>query len=174
LRGYTFWEMGMAGLWWIPIVVVPLLVVVVYLWRPRRRTAVRSVRLTEAKRRFHIQRERLEAKFVQLASADVAPDLPRWTDCSFADDVAYVRDRMTGELSAFVAVTIATEDEEDLFPDVTNAVGNLQAGTAIFRLDRDHWETDGRTILNLSPSEAAHYYRDDIEIVGEELAQHRQ
>lgn len=163
----------MNGVWWLPIVAIVLLTVVAYLWRPRRK-AVRAARLTEAKRRFHIQRERLEAKFVQLASAHATPDAPRWTDCNFADDVAYVRDRMTGELSAFVAVTIATEDgEHSAEATGGDAVGNLQAGTAIFRLDHDHWETDGRAILNLSPTEAVDHYRNDIEIVGEELAHHR-
>lgn len=162
----------MSGVWWIPIAAIGLTAVLAYLWRPRR-TAVRAARLSEAKRRFHIQRERLEAKFVQLASAHTAPDAPRWSDCNFADDVAYVRDRMTGELSAFVAVTIATEDGEHPVEESSSAVGNLQAGTAIFRLDHDHWETDGRAILNLSPSEAVYHYRNDIEIVGEELAHHR-
>jgi hypothetical protein len=160
----------MSGVWWLPIAAIVLLTVVAYLWRPRRK-AVRSARLTDAKRRFHVQRERLEAKFVQLAAAHAAPDAPRWTDCNFADDVAYVRDRTTGELSAFVAVTMASEDV-DHSPQET-ADTNLQAGTAIFRLDHDHWVTDGRAILNLSPSEAVYHYRNDIEIVGEELAHHR-
>jgi hypothetical protein len=162
----------MSGVWWLPIAAIVLLAVVAYLWRPRRK-AVRAARLTDAKRRFHMQRERLEAKFVQLASAHAAPDAPRWIDCNFADDVAYVRDRTTGELSAFVAVTMAAEDVDPSLPGTVDAVGNLQAGTAIFRLDHDHWVTDGRAILNLSPSEAVYHYRNDIEIVGEELAHHR-
>ena len=53
-----------------------------------------------------------------------------------------------------------------------DAVGNLQLGTAVFRFDRDHWETEGRAILNLSPSEAIRFYRNDLEKVGEELAHH--
>ena len=84
-----------------------------------------------------------------------------------ADDVAYVRSRKTGELSAFVAVTLASEDY-DAAP--RSSADSLQEATAVFRFDRDHWETDGRTILNLSPGEAVHYFRDDLEIVSEELA----
>lgn len=160
----------MSGVWWLPIAAIVLLTVVACLWRPRRK-AVRAARLTEAKRRFHAQRERLEAKFVQLASAHAASDAPRWTDCDFADDVAYVCDRMTGELSAFVAVTLVFEDVDHSLQETADA--SLQAGTAIFRLDHDHWVTDGRAILNLSPSEAVYRYRNDIEIVGEELAHHR-
>ena len=108
-----------------------------------------------------------------MAAAHAKPDAPRWADCAFADDVAYVRNRTTGELSAFVAMTVATEALHRLPPGTTDLIGNCQAGTAVFRFDRDGWVTDGRAILNLSPNEAIHYYRDDLEIIGEEFA-HRQ
>ena len=32
-------------------------------------------------------------------------------------------------------------------------MSNLRAATAVFRFDRNHWETDGRAIFNLSPAE---------------------
>ena len=95
------------------------------------------------------------------------PGSPRWADCEFDDDVSYVRNRNTGELCAFVRVTIALEDE-DGSPGIDPLHG-YRSGTAIFRFDRRHWKTDGRAILNLSPSEAIRFYHDDLEIVGEEL-----
>jgi hypothetical protein len=144
-------------------------VIAVYV-RRRRRTSVTATPLVQAKKRFHVQRERLEAKFVQLATAHATPDAPQWADCMFDDDVSYVRNRATGELSAFVAVTIASDNLDGALRGATDAVGNLQAGTAVFRFDCDHWETDGRTILNLSPSEAVQHFRNDFEIVAEELA----
>ena len=158
--------------WWLWALAIALLLAAAYLWKPRQKRS-RAARLVQAKRRFHTQRERLEAKFIQLAAAHAKPDAPRWADCTFADDVAYVRNRSTGELSAFVAMTIAAEELGRLPPGTTDVVGNLQAGTAVFRFDRDGWVTDGRAILNLSPNEAIHFYRDDLEVVGEELA-HRQ
>ena len=159
----------MSQVWWLPIAASVLLLVAAYFWRPGRR-ASRAARLVQAKRRFHAQRERLEAKFIQLAAAVGKPDAPRWGDCTFADDVAYVRNRTTGELSAFVAMTIAAEAFDNSSHGAADAVGNLQAGTAVFRFDRDHWVTDGRAILNLSPTEAIRYYRAELEIVGEEQA----
>jgi len=157
-----FWLYGIFGIG------VILFVLGIFFRRTKRRKTPAPAPLVQAKRRFHIQRERLEAKFLQLASAKAPPDTPRWADCMFADDVAYVRHRTTGELSAFVAVTLATED---LNPDMpAGAADHLQAGTAVFRFDRDHWETDGRAILNLTPLEAIHHFRNEIEIVGEELA----
>ncbi len=156
----------MSGLWWLPVVAIPVLVLVGYLLRPRRK----AMRLTEARRGFHAQRERLEAQFVRIASARSDAEAARWADCNFADDVAYVRNRTTGELSAFVAVTVAAEEPDRSRFEASDAVGNLQAGTAVFRLDRDHWTTEGRAILNLSPIEAVAFYHSDLEIVGEELA----
>ena len=162
----------MTHFWWLPvaaIVAIGLLALAALLWRPKRKTSRRAP-LAQAKQRFHAQRERLEAKFVQLASGHASPDAPRWTDCTFDDDVAYVRSRTTGELSAFVAVSIATEESDAVIRGSSDTVGNLQAGTAVFRFDRDHWETDGRAILNLSPNEAVHRFGADWEIVSEDFA----
>jgi len=159
----------MLQFWWIVVGVVVLLSLGIFFRRPGRKT-LRTSRLVQAKRRFHTQREHLEAKFVQLAATAVSPDVPQWADCLFGDDVAYVRNRSTGELSAFVAVALATEELNGPFHNSPEAVGNLQAGTAVFRFDRDHWETDGRAILNLNPSEAIHCFRNDLEIVDEEFA----
>jgi hypothetical protein len=159
----------MSFLWWLPIAAVTLLVLGTAVWAIRR-GAWRTMRLGQAKQRFHVQRERLEAKFIQLASARAARDAPQWTDCIFDDDVAYVRSRTTGELSAFVAVTIASESAGGAVAGISDAVGNLQAGTAVFRFDRDHWETDGHAILNLSPSEVVRHFDNDLEFIEEEFA----
>ncbi len=162
----------MSNAWWIAGIAAVVLTLAALWWRPARRKTVRTAPLGQAKRRFHAQRERLEAKFLQLAAARAAADSPRWGDCSFADDVAYVRSRITGELSAFVAVTVAADPSDAALGGGLDAEDGLQAGTAVFRFDRDHWDTDGRAILNLSPSEAVRYYRDQLEMVSEEFAHH--
>ena len=158
--------------WWVLLLAAALAGIVILFWRPVR-LAARESRLTQAKRNFHRQRERLEAKFIQLASTQAKPDAPRWADCEFDDAVAYVRNRASGELSAFVAVTVALQGVHDATAASTaDLIGNLRAGTAVFRFDRDHWVTDGRAILNLSPSEAIRFYQDDIEVVAQELTPH--
>jgi hypothetical protein len=159
----------MTLVWWLPIVAIAAVVLALFLWRTWRKAA-RATPLIQAKQRFHAQRERLEAKFVQLAAAHARTDAPQWADCTFDDDVSYVRNRTTGELSAFVAVTIASDNLDAAIRGSSDAVGNLQAGTAVFRFDRDHWETDGRAFLNLSPSEAVQHFRNDLEVVAEEFA----
>ncbi len=135
-----------------------------------RRNALPRPPLAIIKRRFHAQRERLEAKFVQLAANSADAETRRWAGCSFADDVAYVRSRATGELAAFVAVTVTPEEAESAGYVVPDPNRTFQAGTAIFRFDRDHWETDGRAIRNLSPAEAVRQYRSEFEVVSHEVA----
>jgi len=158
---------------WILVVgIVCILVGAGLVWRPFL-AAWRGARFAEACRDFHRQRERLETKFVQLGTIGAKPDAPRWTDCQFDDDVAYARNRSTGELSAFVAVTIEMEDHDARPPGTPGAVGNLRAATAVFRFDGHHWETDGRAIFNLTPTEAIHFYQRELEMVGQELAERR-
>jgi hypothetical protein len=141
------------------------------LWRPVRQMS-REVQFAKARKFFHTQRERLEAKFVCLAARRARNQSPRCSDCTFADDVSYVRNRATGELSALVAIALSMEVSDRSARNDGDAVGNLQLGTAVFRFDGDHWETDGKAILNLSPSEAIRFYRKELEKVGEELAHH--
>jgi hypothetical protein len=155
--------------WWIPVALAVLAVVVLLLRRPMR-SGARDARLSQARKGFHQQRERLEAKFIRLAAAHAGVDSPRWTDCDFDDGVWYVRNRSTRELSALVAVTVALESVGQPPASVGELIRRFRAGTAVFRFDRDHWETDGRVILNLSPSEAIRFYQSDLEMVGEELA----
>jgi len=159
--------------WWILLAVLGAAALFLLVVRPIR-AAMLEARFARARRSFHLQRERLEARFVQLASVDAKPGGPQWEDCDFDDDVAYVRNRKTGELSAFVAVTVAIDDfgSEDGPPlGAADLLRNLHSGTAVFRLERGGWVTDGRAILNLTPSEAIRFYQNDLEIVDQELTQ---
>ncbi|MBN2578280.1 MAG: hypothetical protein JXB10_04745 [Pirellulales bacterium] len=149
------------------ICAVILLGALFFYWRPDR-AATRQVRFAKARHDFHARREWLEAKFIQLAAARSKSRSPRWDDCTFADDVTYVRHRSTGQISALVEISIAAEDPEDIFPTGGDAVGNLQLGTAVFRLDRDRWVTDGRAILNFSPAETLRQFQRDYQFLGEE------
>jgi hypothetical protein len=156
--------------WWIAVGVLAGMATVALLWHPLR-IAAREARFSQARKDFHRQREWLEAKFIRLAASQAAPDSPRWRDCDFDDSVSYVRNRITGELCAFVAVTVALEGVGHSTGTATDLMGRLRAATAVFRFSRDRWETDGRVILNLSPSEAIRFYQNDLEIVGQEMAE---
>ena len=154
---------------WIPVACATVVVVVLLLWRPCQ-AAIREARFLQARKEFHRQREWLEVSFISLAPSQGKSDAPRWSNCEFDDAVSYVRHRTTGELSAFVAVTVALEGIGHLTTSATDLMSNLQAGTAVFRFDKDHWVTDGRVIHNLSPNEAIRFYQNDWEMVGQEMA----
>ncbi len=143
-----------------------------FLFRPLR-VASREAKFVKRRRDFHLQRERLEAKFIQLAAVNANANSPLWAECEFDDDVAYVRDRTSGELSAFVAVSIAADSFDLAESGLGELVGNLRSATAVFRFDRDHWETDGRAILKLSPSDASRFYQHDLEVIAHEPARCR-
>jgi hypothetical protein len=155
--------------WWWLAAVVPVLVGVAA-WRLRRPLRERrwAAEYVSARRDFHLHRERLEAKFVQLAGASGKPRGLRWTNCDFDDAVAYARDRQSAVLCAFVGVTISFEAIEGGGMEEVEAVGNLRAATAVFRFVGGRWSTDGRAVFNLNPSETNAHFRNDLVLVGQE------
>ncbi|MBN1909878.1 MAG: hypothetical protein JW818_09080 [Pirellulales bacterium] len=179
------WGLGVVDLPSILAAVGIVLLAVSFLaWRPIR-MAMRRPRIHEARQSFRWQRERLEAKFIQLGQRDRQPGMPRWIACEFDDEVAFVRNRHTGELSAFVGVSVILDPHDppadlpfsfespdaELFDSAAARPGRLiREATAVFRLGRDHWDTDGRAIFNLTPSETIRFYHHDLEVLGENPA----
>jgi hypothetical protein len=155
--------------WWIGIVLAGVLAIglPLALWRPVR-AARREARFARARQEFKLQRERLEAKFFSLAAASGKPRGLRWVDCDFDNLVTYARDRKSGQLSAFVGVTVSFEAIEGGLMEGVEAVGNLRAATAVFIYGGHGWETQGRVMFNLNPSEAIAYYVGLVELVGNE------
>ncbi|MGE0607556.1 MAG: hypothetical protein AB7O62_10710 [Pirellulales bacterium] len=136
-------------------------------WRPVK-AARRERQFQRARKLFHQQRERLEAKFLALAAKSGKPRGLRWTDCDFENAVAYARDRRTHDVTAFVGVTIAFEAVAGGPMEGVEAVGNLRAATAVFQFHGERWETEGRAMFNLNPVEAIAFYRDDFEMIAQE------
>jgi hypothetical protein len=144
-------------MWWLVLVLaVVAALAVVRPWREGRRRK----RLALARRSFHVQRERLECHFFQKVARSGKPRGLRWVDCDFENGVTYACDRRSGELSALVGVTIRFEAVEGGEMEFVKAVGNLRAATAVFRFDGKAWQTDGRAIFNLNPTEAIEHFRD--------------
>ncbi len=148
-------------------VFIALFVLFALLWKPVC-TIRREALFDRARGQFHRQRERLELQFFQMASATGRPRGLRWTDCDFDNAVSYARDRKTGQLSAFVACTIAFEAIPDGPMEGVEAVGNLRAATAVFVYGDNSWTTQGRVMFNLNPSEAIAFYQGVVEAVGAE------
>lgn len=129
----------------------------------RWRESCRAHDLAQAKQRFHRRREWLEARFMTLASQSGKPRGLSWAECDFEDAVHFARDRQSGRFRALVGMTIRFEaviggDLED-----NPNVKNLRAATAVFRMERNEWMTDGIAVFNLSPAQTIRHYRHELE-----------
>lgn len=131
--------------------------------RGSRRSATKS--LQNARELFHLRREWLEAEFLTVASRSGKPRGLSWSDCEFQNEVAFARERNTGNLRALVGVTVSFEAVEGGGMEDNPNVGNLREATAVFRLDGTRWTTDGRTLFNLNPEEAILHFHKELEFV---------
>ena len=153
-----------AELWiWITIASVLVALAAALGWatfRHPRRTSVER-----ARKLFHLQRERLEFRFVQLAGNSFRPRGLDLADCDFEDEISFARDRHNGRLRAYVGVTIRFAAIEGGGMEDNPNVNNLKAGSAEFRLDNRDWGTDGRVHFNVNPVEAIQRYQQELEMV---------
>lgn len=146
-----------------------ILVLTGWPWIHRGLLGLRARRLVRARNAFRRQREHLEARFVDLVSHSGKPRGLLWARCDFDDDVAYVRNRRTGQLSALVGVTIGFEAELGGGMEEVDAVGNLRAATAVFDYASGGWTTRGHVLFNLNPVEAVDHYHQELEMVAHEI-----
>jgi hypothetical protein len=143
------------------ILVVGLIVVL--LIRPSRQPEPVSV--PEARAAFDFQRPTLEQMFFTAAGASGKPRGLRWKSCDFGADIELARDRRSGEVLAFVPVTIAFEAIPGSDMEGLPAVGNLRCASAVFTWRGRRWVTAGRAVFNLAPAEAIRHFRQQYEPV---------
>lgn len=135
-------------------------------WLRQRRRAAND----RARRVFHLQRERLECIFFETAAVSGKPRGLRWVDCDFENDVTYACNRRNRQLAALVGCTIRFEAIEGGGMEDVAAVSNLRAATAVFEFDGKQWQTLGRVIFNLNPTETIEHFRDQLVLVSQESA----
>ena len=143
------------------VAAVLFLLVTAIMLRRRRRASAHS-RNQCAIEEFDAHRAALEAEFLAAAAATGKPRGLRWTACRLAGSPLFAVDRATGELVAFVAVTVSFEAIEGGGMEDVEAVGNLRAATAVFVHRRGAWTTDGRVVFNLEPTEALARFNDTL------------
>ena len=149
---------------WTILAICTAVASIVYLtpqWNRRRQE--RS--LAAARQLFHLRREWLEAKFVELAQKSGRPRGLLWKDVEFENSESLARDRHSNQLQALVGVTIRFEAIPGGDMEHVEAVGNLRAASAVFRFDDGEWKTSGRAIFNLSPVEAIKHLSGELETV---------
>ena len=155
-------------MWWIVLgALVGMLVVAAAAVRPLIR-ARRKLRIERARRDFRQRREQLEAKFFKLASSTGKPRGLRWADIDFDDEITLARDPHSSDLLAFVGLTVHFEAIEGGGMEEVENVRRPKAATAEFRSRRGEWQTFGRVIFNLNPSETI--ARENLEAIDLEPA----
>jgi hypothetical protein len=157
---------SMTALWWtIPVALLLAFVLLSATIWPAWCKHRAATRLAAARRLFHLRREWLEAQFVTLASKMAKPRGLAFADCEFGDEVAFATDRKTGQLRAFVGVSIMFRAEEDGGMEDNPNVSNLRVGTAVFHYGGRRWVTEGRAVLNLNPLETIERFHHELEMV---------
>lgn len=114
---------------------------------------------------FARQRDDLQRGFFAAAAASGKPRGLRWKALDWQPDVAFARDRRSGQLAAFAGVTVAFEAVEGGDMEGVAAVGNLRLGSAVFVHQGGRWQPTGRTLFNLTPAEAVAHFGDQYEPV---------
>lgn len=141
-----------------------LIASVVLGWRPVR-DMMREIRTERARELFHLQRERLEAKFFDLARVTGKPRGLSWVDVEWDDDVKFVRDRRSGDIAGLVGITVQFEAVVGGGMEDNPNVSNLRDATAVFNFYRGQWITEGRVLFNMNPQVAIVRYQDQYEPV---------
>jgi hypothetical protein len=116
-----------------------------------------------ARERFRYQREHLEARFFHLAAASGKPRGLIWKDCQWDDHVEFARDRTSGQILAFVGISLQFEAVPGSDMEGLPAVGNLRNASAVFAYHRGQWHTQGRAVFNLNPDEAIQHFQHQYE-----------
>ena len=150
--------------WILSGLAIAFVVVVVLGWRPVS-AVLREIRTERARELFHLQRERLEAKFMAMAAKSGKPRGLRWLDADWENAVRYVRDRHSGDLAALVGITVSFEAIPGGGMEDNPNVSNLRDATAVFNYVRGQWITEGRALFNMSPDGAIDRYHDQYEPV---------
>jgi hypothetical protein len=145
--------MNELAMWLIPAAAAVGLAMILISWRPLR-GIFREIHVERAREMFALQRERLELFFIEAAMQSGKPRGLRWSDCDWAKEVRFARDRRTGKLVALVGVTVRFEPLEGSEMEDWPQVADLRNATGVFYFLRGQWHTDGRALFNMNPDEA--------------------
>ncbi len=133
-------------------------------WKPVRNWW-RKQEAREAIKRFHLQREHLEARFFDMARSQGKPRGLRWLDCDWQSEVTFARDLHSGLLTAFVAVNIYFEAIEGSDMEDVEHVSTVRDAAALFHFQHGRWGTGGRPLFNMNPRDVVARFEGQFESV---------
>lgn len=147
------------------LIIVAFVIVCLVLISKRFVQYRKGASLELAKKLFSERREWVEADFWKIGTNSGKPRGLEWESCDFDSDVKFARDRSSGELTAFVGVSIKFRAVIGGGMEDVAAVANEKAATAVFRFNGKSWEATGKTVFNLNPTQAIEYYQNELESV---------
>jgi hypothetical protein len=145
----------MESLWYWLVPLAVILGLAYFFWRVGRRYAGD---LDAARARFAEQESSLQEAFFLAVSTSGKPRGLRWKECQWDNQIEWLRDKQTRQLWALAGVTISFEAIEGGDMEGVAAVGDLRNATAVFFYQDGQWQTAGRTVFNLVPSEAVAHF----------------
>jgi len=155
----------MTAFWWTMVGLLTLTMTVAVLFWILSRKRRGAIQFAQARKLFHLRREWLEADFITLASGTYKQRGLVWSDCDFDDEAIFATDRNTGQLRAFVGLSVRIEAvEEDAIADAPFP-DSFRAATAVFLFHAPEWTTEGRVLFNLNPFEAIEHFKHELEMV---------
>ena len=105
-------------------------------------------------RRFENSRELLEQQFFQKAAGAGIPRGLRWVRCEWLPTRSLLRERSSRQICLLVGVNISFEAVEGGDMEHVAAVSLIRDACAVFQLTQAGWQTSGRALFNMNPSEA--------------------
>lgn len=153
----------MTALGWTLVSLLIVAVSIGVLLALRSRRGQSRYRLEQARQLFRRRREVLELQFLTCAAQLGKPRGLAWDDCRFEDEAAFATDPVTGQLRAFVSVTIRFRAIEDGGMEDNPNVENPRDATAVFLFDGRQWTTEGRAVFNLNPLETIERFQHGLE-----------
>jgi hypothetical protein len=96
----------------------------------------------------------LTTKFLAAANATGKPRGLRWISCELQGQPIFATNDATDEIFGLSGATIGFEAIPGGDMEEVEAVGDIRYVTAIFQYRNGKWQTDGRAIFNLEPTQA--------------------
>ena len=106
-----------------------------------------------------------DRQFLDAANSLGKPRGLRWKACEFEPEVTFARERKSGLLNAFVAITVQFEAVAGGDMVGHDQVDRLRNATAVFFFLRGQWHTAGRAVFNLNPTETVRHFDPHYELL---------
>lgn len=105
--------------------------------------------------RFDSRRDLLFEQFFDAAVLAGAPRGLRWVRCEWLPDRVLLRDKASGQFNLLVGVNISFAAIEGGEMEGVAAVSMIRDACAVFQWNNGTWETSGKALFNMSPTDAA-------------------